>query len=37
LRAGVQSQVPEDMRKAIMLARVQQQIVESKHFKPPKY
>ena len=30
LRYGVQSQVPETMQRAIMLARVQQQVVDSK-------
>ena len=37
LRPGVQSQVPKNMQKAIMLAQVQQQVVDSKPFKPPKY
>lgn len=37
LRFGVQSQVPETMQRAIMLARVQQQIADSKPSKATKY
>ena len=37
LRFGVQSQVPDTMQRAIMLARVQQQIVDSKPYKATKF
>lgn len=37
LRMGVQSQVPQDMKRAIMLAKVQQQVLESKQFKTSRY
>jgi hypothetical protein len=33
LAVGVQSQVPKSMKKAIMLAKVQQQLMDSKQFK----
>lgn len=37
LRASVQSQVPKNMKKAIMLAKVQQQVLSSKHFKSNRF
>jgi hypothetical protein len=37
LAATVQSQVPKKMKKAIQLAKVQQQLLDSKHFKSNKY
>jgi len=37
LRVGVQSQVPQDMKRAIMLARVQQQVLDSNKFKSNRY
>ncbi|CAN6305637.1 unnamed protein product [Urochloa humidicola] len=37
IAAGVQAQVPETMLRAIMLARVQQKLADSQHFKTTKY
>jgi hypothetical protein len=37
LAAGVQSQVPKNMKKAVMLAKVQQQLLDSRQMKFSKY
>ena len=36
LRADVQSQLPKKMKKAILLAKVQQQLLDNKYSKPSK-
>jgi len=37
LRAGVQSQVPKTVRKAVMLAKIQQQLLEDKKSRSSKF